>query len=255
MLLHQCSDNIQCICPNWPAPSQVQAWMTTRVGGVSEPPYQSLNLAEHVGDQRVAVCENRRRLAEALQLPSEPCWINQVHGVRVLDVDAESCVPISDADGSLTRQPGRVLAVLTADCLPVFITHRQHNFIMLLHAGWRGVANGIIRHGVQQSAEDPHQLMAWIGPGIGKHAFEVDAQVRAEFLDKGSALETHFTPTVTGKWLGDLATMAQWQCQQLGMYWVGASEACTYSDATHFFSYRREGDTGRMASLLWLSES
>lgn len=241
--------------PNWPAPSCVHAVMTTRQGGVSQAPFDSFNLASHVGDQPEQVSANRQLLTECLNLPSEPSWINQVHGVRVLDVDTEACLPLVDADGSLTRSPNKVLAILTADCLPVFITNRSGSFIMLLHAGWRGVADDIIGKSVRACSEPVSDLMAWIGPGIGKTAFECGAEVRDEFLTNRTALEQHFQllQSNSAQYLGDLSAMAQWQCQQLGMGWVGASEDCTYTNAEDFYSYRRDGVTGRMASLMWLS--
>lgn len=244
------------LMPDWPAPSRVKAVMTTRSGGYSLPPYHSLNLATHVGDSIERVLANRALLVQTLNLPSEPCWINQVHGVRVLDLDKEACQPIVDADGCSTCQSHQVLAVLTADCLPVFITNRAGSFIMLLHAGWRGVADDIIGKSVRGCAQPASELMAWIGPGIGKTAFECGAEVRDEFLANGTALATHFQPSVTqaDKFLGDLSSMAQWQCQRLGMAWVGASSECTYLNAEDFFSFRREGVTGRMASLMWLSD-
>ncbi len=247
---------IKFLMPDWPAPSRVKAVMTTRAGGVSLPPYDSFNLATHVGDDLHDVLANRELLVNALNLPSEPCWINQVHGVRVLNVDSEACEPIVDADGSSTHQKNKVLAILTADCLPVFITNRSGSFIMLLHAGWRGVADDIIGKSVRECGESASDLMAWIGPGIGKTAFECGAEVRDEFLANGTGLPEHFQSltTQTDKFLADLSAMAQWQCRQLGMAWVSASEECTYLNAEDFFSFRREGATGRMVSLMWLAD-
>jgi len=244
------------LTPDWPAPSHVKAVMTTRTGGHSSPPYDSLNLATHVGDNLDTVLANRALVAQALALPSEPCWINQVHGVRVLDVDSEACQPIVDADGSATSQANKVLAVLTADCLPVFITNRSGSFIMLLHAGWRGVADDIISKSVRDCGQPSSELMAWIGPGIGKTAFECGAEVRDEFLSNGTALPAHFQsiPSQENKFFGDLSSMAQWQCHQLGLAWVGASNECTYLNKQDFFSFRREGVTGRMASFMWLTD-
>jgi len=243
------------LTPDWPASSRVKAFMTTRHGGVSLFPYDSFNLATHVGDDPACVRDNRKRLAEQLQLPSEPCWINQVHGVRVLDVDREACLPIVDADGSCTHQPNRVLAILTADCLPVFVTNRSATFVMLLHAGWRGVADAIIAKSIASCAEPAHELMAWIGPGIGKTSFELGAEVRDEFLANKTALPEHFQlmKSESDKYLGDLAGMAVWQCQQLGMAWVSVAPECTYLNQEDYFSFRRDGVTGRMASLMWLT--
>lgn len=244
------------LTPDWPAPARVKAVMTTRKDGVSVAPYDSFNLATHVGDDLQRVLANRALLVQILDLPSEPCWINQVHGVRVLDVDREACEPMVDADGSSTHQTNNVLAVLTADCLPVFVTNRAGSFIMLLHAGWRGVADDIIGNSVRECGEPASELMAWIGPGIGNTAFECGAEVRDEFLANGTGLPSHFQPLANqkGKYLGDLSAMAQWQCQQLGMAWVGASPECTYLNRDDFFSFRREGVTGRMASLMWLAD-
>jgi polyphenol oxidase len=243
------------LTPDWPAPEHVKAFMTTRSDGVSLPPYDSFNLATHVGDDLNHVLANRSLLVQALHLPSEPCWINQVHGVRVLNLDSEACEPLVDADGSSTRQYNKVLAILTADCLPVFITNRSGSFIMLLHAGWRGVADDIIGKSVSECGESVSELMAWIGPGIGKTAFECGVEVRDEFLANKTGLPDHFQPSTTqqDKFLGNLSAMAQWQCRKMGMYWVGASAECTYLNHQDFFSFRREGATGRMASLIWLS--
>lgn len=239
------------IQPDWPAPTQVKAVMTTRLGGCSSVPYQSLNLATHVGDDVEHVQHNRLLLRQKLMLPSEPLWLTQVHGTRVVSAGNE--VPNVEADGAYSHQVGRVVAVMTADCLPVFIADKAGSFVMVLHAGWRGVADQIIAQSLQQAKMSGHQLMAWIGPGIGADAFEIGGEVRDELLRLGSALPEHFYPLATAdKWLANLSAMAVWQCQQLSFSWVGASELCTYRDATSFFSYRRDGVTGRMASLMWI---
>jgi hypothetical protein len=242
------------IQPDWPAPAQVKAFMTQRGGGVSVEPYLSLNMATHVGDERSAVLANRKRVAERLALPSQPVWLNQVHGVQV--VHADDCVlsdPLPEADGAWTRDQHRVLAIMTADCLPILLTDQQGSFVMALHAGWRGLADGIIQQAVGDAHLVPERVMAWVGPGIGFSAFEVGHEVRECFLTQGRAQCHHFKPSPSGLWLANLAGIALWQLEQLNVGWFGGGHWCTFEQRERFFSYRREGVTGRMATLIWLA--
>lgn len=250
------SDTIRLLKPDWPAPERVHAVVSLRDGGVSNASYASLNLATHVGDVLAAVLVNRQRLREFCQLPSEPIWLNQVHGCDVVDLDAlpNGTAQLIDADASISRRRGTVLAILTADCLPIFFTNRQGSVVMLVHAGWRGLAENMIVAAIKKMDQPVEEVLAWVGPGIGPKAFEVGAEVRDYFLAKKTANEAHFYQAQEGKYCADLVAIALWQLQCLGVGWCGASHACTYTQSDDFYSYRRDGQTGRMASLIWLSE-
>jgi hypothetical protein len=244
------------IQPDWPAPARVKAYVSQRQGGVSLAPYDSLNMATHVGDDLSTVLANRKRVAEHLSLPSEPFWLNQVHGVHVVSAD-ESCaddVELIEADGAWTYHHNRVLAIMTADCLPILLTDLSGSFVMALHAGWRGLADGVIQQAVRRANLAPEQVMAWVGPGIGFSAFEISADVRERFLSLGQAEKYHFKPSRAGHWLADLAGIALWQLDQLSVCWLGGGHWCTFSRPEAFFSYRRDGVTGRMATLIWLGD-
>lgn len=248
---------IECLYPDWPAPAHVKALVTTRSGGVSKDDgYASLNLAIHVDDDLVDVAENRRLLSAQLRLPSEPLWLNQVHGLAI--VDADRLHPVSDepppADASMTRECHRVLAVLTADCLPVLLTNRTGSLVMAIHAGWRGLVDGILAESVASTDEEASDLLAWVGPGISGQAFEVGDEVREAFLRSGRAQEAHFRfDTDTHSWYADLPAIGLWQLHSLAVGWVGGGHWCTYSDAERWYSYRRDGAaSGRMASLIWM---
>lgn len=225
--------------PDWPAPSNVKALVTTRAHG---------NLAHHVGEQKSAMAA---RVALRARLPSEPAWLNQVHGTRC--VAAESALPDTEADASMTRTPGVVCAVLTADCLPVLLCDEAGTVVAAAHAGWRGLLAGVIEATVQEMATAPESLMAWLGPAIGPSAFEVGDEVRAAFVaaDAGAAA---FVARSEGKWLCDLYALARQRLAALGITRVFGGDRCTFSEAEIFFSYRRERETGRMASLIWLEQ-
>ena len=236
--------------PNWPAPAGVHAAMTTRAGGVSQGAYASFNLASHVGDEAAAVSENRRRLRAALDLPAEPAWLEQVHGIRVVALPGPAPGP---ADAAVTFTPGSVCAVLVADCLPVFLTGRDGRRLGVAHAGWRGLAAGIIEATVAALECTPGELVAWLGPSIGPAAFEVGGEVRDAFVarDAGSAIA--FRPGREGRWLADLPALARRRLAGAGVGVVHGGELCTHSDPARFYSYRRDGATGRMAALAWLA--
>lgn len=240
--------------PDWPAPASVRALVTSRQGGVSLPPYDQMNLAEHVGDDPVAVARNRVLLRQLADLPGEPVWLQQVHGVAILDADVSRSPEVAAlADGSLTRQPGRVLAVLTADCLPVLFSRADGRMVMAVHAGWRGLADGILAEAMKAAEGGAQQWLAWIGPAIGVSAFEVGPEVRAAFMQAGRALPEHFVPGQGDRWCADLAGIARWQLQELGLSWVGGACWCSSADPQRWYSYRRDGVTGRMASLVWMT--
>jgi YfiH family protein len=238
------------IVPDWPAPARVRAASTTRLGGVSAPPYNSLNLAEHVGDDPTWVAENRRRLAAAVGYAGEPAWLEQVHGVEVVDAGVV-CAPVV-ADAAWTRAPGRPCVVMTADCLPVLLCDRAGTMVAAAHAGWRGLAGGVIAATVAEMKAPPMELLAWLGPAIGPVAFEVGDEVRAAFLELDGGNAACFRPSPAGRWLADIYDLARRQLRGLGVTAIYGGEFCTFGESERFFSYRRENPTGRMATLIWL---
>lgn len=239
------------LVPNWPAPVSVRACSTTRIGGVSEAPYDGLNLGEHVGDDPRRVRENRRRLRAALDLPSEPLWLRQVHGPRVCD--ARDVVPDTEADGCVAFGPGPVCAVMTADCLPVLFCDRDGTRVGIAHAGWRGLAAGVLEATVHALDCEPSGLLAWLGPAIGPQSFEVGHEVRSAFVEHDPACGAAFVPSPNRRWLADLNALARLRLSAVGLSSVFGGGLCTYLDSSRFYSYRREARTGRMASLIWLA--
>ncbi|MEZ5614296.1 MAG: peptidoglycan editing factor PgeF [Rhodocyclaceae bacterium] len=236
------------IVPDWPAPAGVRALVTTRSGGVSTGPYASMNLAEHVGDDPGFVAENRCRLRT--HLPAEPLWLSQVHGHAV--VCAEDAVEGVAADAAFTRRAGRVCAVLTADCLPVLLCNDAGTVVAAAHAGWRGLAGGVIEATLRAMNEPPAHLLAWLGPAIGPQAFEVGAEVRAAFLAHSPDAAAAFAAQENGKWLADLYRLAGLRLHGLGVERVFGGGFCTCRDPQRFYSFRREKTTGRMATLIWM---
>lgn len=237
-----------CIRPNWPAPQQVRALQTTRQGGVSAAPYESLNLGSHVGDAPLRVARNRMLLNTLL--PSEPVWLEQVHGTVVANADAASCRP--QADACIARHRAAVCVVMTADCLPVLLCDRQGSVVGAVHAGWKGLAAGVIEAAVREMQVAPQNLMAWLGPAIGQEAFEVGEEVRAAFVEKDPHAASAFVPGQSGKWFADLYALARSRLDALGITQIYGGDYCTYRERERFFSYRRDGVTGRMASFIWL---
>ncbi len=238
------------IYPRWPVPENVRAVTTTRNGGVSLSPYDSLNLAEHVGDDGAAVGENRRRLRQQQNLPAEPLWLNQVHGTRV--VDATAPIQHPSADASFSHRAGVVCAVLTADCLPVLFCDRGGSVVAAAHAGWRGLAAGVLEATVEALEIEPGQLLAWLGPAIGPDAFEVGAEVRDAFVAEHARAAAAFVARPNGQWLADLYQLARLRLAARGVSAIYGGGLCTYSDRERFYSFRRDRTTGRMASLIWL---
>lgn len=237
-----------CIVPDWPAPAHVRALVTTRAGGMSRGPYAAMNLALHVGDDAAAVAENRRRLR--LRLPAEPLWLEQVHGTRA--VDAAAAESGCRADASVAGAREVVCAVLTADCLPVLLCDEAGSAVAAAHAGWRGLAGGVVESAVAAMRRPPESLLAWLGPAIGPQAFEVGDEVREAFLAGAPAAAAAFVPRAGGKWLADLYRLATLRLNALGVSRVFGGGFCTYREAERFYSFRREGRTGRMASLIWM---
>jgi len=238
------------VFPDWPAPANVKAIQTTRRGGFGVAPYDSLNLGSHVQDNPVTVAQNRQLLSQ--YLPSEPVWLNQVHGVEV--VDAAQCAWVPDADAAFTHQKQVVCVTMTADCLPILLCDKQGTVVAAVHAGWRSLCDGVIEAAVEKMQVPPVDLMAWLGPAIGPQAFEVGDEVKAAFVAKDTQSGVTFTPK-GDKWLGDLYLIAKQRLANVGVHAVYGGKECTYSQPEKYFSFRRDGATGRMASLIWLSAS
>jgi len=240
------------IFPDWPAPANVKALQTTRAGGTSIGSYASLNLGDHVNDDPLKVAANRQLLNT--YVPTEPLWLNQVHGITVVDASAASCLPAADA--SYTRVSNVVCAVMTADCLPILLCDVQGTIVAVVHAGWRSLLDGVTEATVAAMQSPGNELMAWLGPAIGPDAFEVGQEVREAFMARDSKAEAAFRPVTADKWLGNIYLLARLRLQKMGVtriYGGGISEDyCTYSDAKRFFSFRRDGATGRMATMIWL---
>ena len=281
--------------PDWPAPAKVRGFMTTRSGGVSLPPYDSLNPASHVGDDPLSVAENRSILGR--YLPAEPLWLNQVHGSDVyilpsppgrggggergVDQTPSRASPspnprmnplpfgipegegvlIPTADASVARAPGRVCAVLTADCLPVLFCDAAGTVVAAAHAGWRGLAGSVLERTVEAMRVPPGEVMAWLGAAIGPDSFEVGPEVREAFIEHDPLAATAFRPALPGtldeaphKWLADIYALARLRLARIGVSRVYGGGLCTLRDAERFYSFRRGRKTGRMASLIWLAE-
>ena len=244
------------IIPNWPAPSNVKALQTTRIGGVSQAPYASLNLGAHVNDDGIAVAKNRQLLSP--YLPSEPVWVNQVHGVEVIDAAQSTC--LQDADASFTTQANVVCVTMTADCLPVLLCDKAGTVVAAVHAGWRGLCDGAIEAAVNKLPVERSEILAWLGPAIGPDAFEVGDEVRQQFMQHDSQAKQAFKQHGS-KWLCNMYLIAQQRLNKLDVtqvYGGGDHENsidnfCTYTDEARFFSFRRDNVTGRMASLIWLA--
>jgi YfiH family protein len=240
------------IFPNWPAPKNVKAVVTTRKFGYSASPYNEFNLADHVNDDVVAVEANRRLLSTELQLSSGPCWLNQTHSSKFAYLTAHSSTPIA-ADASFTDKKDIVCSVLTADCLPILLSNKTGTIVAAIHAGWRGLLNGIVEAtclGMKASGDD---LIAWLGPAIGPDHFLVRNDVYDFFLKKNSNFENSFKIVHNNQWLANIYGLAREILQNLGIREIYGGEFCTYAEKDTFFSYRRDGDrTGRMACLIWL---
>lgn len=235
------------ITPDWPAPANVKALQTTRNGGVSTGVYASLNLGDHVKDHPQHVAANRQLLSA--YLPSEPVWLNQVHGVRVIDAALSSCLESADASFATRKQV--VCVTMTADCLPVLLCDQAGTVVAAIHAGWRSLCDGVIEATVAAMPVQANQLMAWLGPAIGPEAFEVGGEVRAQFIAQDTQAALAFHPK-GDKWLGDLYVIARQRLHTLGITQVYGGGRCTFNEPETFFSYRRDGDTGRMGCFIWL---
>jgi YfiH family protein len=220
---------------------------------VSAAPFESLNLGTHVGDSAEAVGENRRRLRTAARLPAEPVWLSQQHGTNVLDLDRANDAAAA-ADASFTRRHGQVCAILTADCLPVLFASDSAAGVAAAHAGWRGLAAGVIEATVRGLALPPESLLAWLGPAIGPVHFEIGTEVREELLRADPEAEAAFEQSARGRYMADLAALVRRRLERLGIARIYGGDACTYAAPEDYFSYRRDGRTGRQATLIWLEK-
>ncbi len=253
--------------PDWPAPARVRAAFSLRDGGASRPPWASLNLGAHVGDDPAAVRENRRRLAAALGLPAEPCWLEQVHGTgvwRAGDGERDPAAPPPRADAIVIDRPGIVAAIMVADCIPVLFCDRDGTRVAAAHAGWRGLVAGVLENTVAAFGGAPSGLLAWLGPAIGPAHFEVGGEVRDAFLAAAGGVDAdagarvaraaaRFQPGRGDRWMCDLTGLARDRLQALGVGAVSGGDWCTASDPARFFSHRRDAPrTGRMAALVWM---
>lgn len=238
------------IIPDWDAPARVRAVSTTRHGGISRSPWEGLNLGLHVGDDDKSVQRNRDILVEKLGLTSQPFWLNQVHGVSV--ANASNVQDQVDADASFCCKTGPVCVVMTADCLPVILTDHEGSCVAAAHAGWRGLLDGVLEATIEALPADNSSIIAWMGPAIGPQAFEVGAEVYAQFTEQSPDFGRAFSRGEGDKWMMDIYEIAKQRMLNMGIHHVYGGGLCTYSDPERFFSYRRDGQTGRMATLVWL---
>jgi YfiH family protein len=235
------------LTPDWPAPANIHAATSLRTGGVSTGVYHSFNLATHVGDDPACVQENRLRLKNALRLPAEPIWLEQTHST--LAIDAAQATTLQQADASYTNASGVVCVVMTADCLPLLICSTDGKKIAAIHAGWKGLLGGIISNTLAALATT--DVLVWLGPAIGAACFEVGAEVRTAFVEKFAPFAAGFTQTTEHKYLADICQLARIELVARGVHAIYGGDFCTFTDKDRFYSYRRESQTGRMASLIW----
>lgn len=238
---------------DWHLPPGVRAAFTTREGGVSAAPWNSLNLGAHVNDAPDAVATNRARVREILRLPAEPTWLRQIHGTAVSNLDAD--LPALEADAAVTSRRGRVCAIMVADCLPVLLASRDGERVAAAHAGWRGLAAGVLEASVRAIGMPGSQLTAWLGPAISRDHFEVRDEVRAAFVSDDAGASGAFARNECGRWQADLVALARRRLARLGITDISGGEWCTFADPVRFFSHRRDGqslgNSGRMAALIW----
>lgn len=238
--------------PDWPAPASVRALSTTRDGGVSEGVFRGLNLGAHVGDEAARVEGNRALLQQAAGIPGRLNWLNQVHGTVVHPVsDTYGTAP--EADAACAQQAGLACIVMTADCLPVLFCDKAGTRVAAAHAGWRGLQGGVLEASIAAMGCEPGDILTWLGPAIGPTAFEVGGEVRDAFMAEQVEAAAAFVPSPNeGKWLADIYRLARLRLARAGVTAIYGGEYCTFSDSERFYSYRRDGQTGRMASIVWL---
>lgn len=244
---------MQFITAQWHAPKQVKALTTTRLNGFSEAPFDSLNLGDHVEDDAARVAQNRTQLLQGLGLDRSPQWLQQVHGTEVIKASSDGVV--HQADACWSNEAGQVCVVMTADCLPVFFTDKQGQKVAVAHAGWRGLLDGVLENTLE-IFNDPEDVFVWFGPAIGPSAFEVGEEVLEQFAAKQPESKTAFAPVQgkLGKYLANIYKLAEMRLKRAGVSEISGCDLCTYTDQERFFSYRRDGKTGRMASLIWIEK-
>jgi polyphenol oxidase len=243
------------IQPNWPVPKNVHAYTTTRVGGFSKAPYESFNLADHVDDEPRDVKANREKLKKVLKLPSEPFWLKQTHSTRVISLDNAPNETDFTADASFTTKSHIISAVLTADCLPLLLAAKDGSLVAAIHAGWQGLAKGIIEETLKAITDitELKNLLVWLGPAIGPKAFIVQDDVRQKFIAYEPHAESAFIKIDQTSWLANIYTLARQRLENFGIHNIYGGDFCTVTDEKRFFSYRRDNrKTGRIASLIWL---
>ena len=239
---------MELIIPNWPAAKNIKAVSSTRNGGISTGKYESLNLGMHVGDDESKVRTNRAKLADTADMPCQPVWLNQTHSSRVIEV-VEPTQAILDGDGLFTKQQSIVCSVMTADCLPVLLANVEGTQVSAVHAGWRGLSAGIIENAVRKF---DGEVIAWIGPAIGSTSFEVGKDVFDSFVTIDSSATRAFNKINHNKWLADMNMLVTQKLNLSGVTNVSYSGCCTFSEPQRFFSYRRDGVTGRLATFIWI---
>lgn len=242
------------IIPNWNAPKQIQAFTTVRNGGVSQAPFDSFNLGSHVNDNLADVMKNRELLVEKFQLPQMPLFLNQTHSTKVIRLPYTGTD--LEADAVYTNQPNQVCLIMTADCLPALFVSQDGKEIAAAHAGWRGLCDGVLEATVAEFECEPAQISVWLGPAIGPNAFQVGNEVIEQFCAFDPNAEEAFIEdgSTSGKFLGNLYQIAKQRLNKLGIVNIFGGDHCTYTEKEHFFSYRRDKQTGRMASLIWRTE-
>lgn len=241
------------IIPNWPAPDNIRAYTTTRLSGYSHPPYNSFNLSLTVGDDPKIVTRNREKLIQELALPETPCWLKQMHGKEVVDLDQYPLNPSGDA--CFTHTHSKVCVILAADCLPILICNHQGTEIAAIHAGWRGLLTGIIEGTIKALSSPPKQLLAWLGPAIGPTVFELNTTIRVDFLNNNPQNSDCFQQRNGNRWFANIYQLAGNSLKQCGVQTIYGGERCTYTEKDYFYSHRRDnGKTGRMASLIWIAK-
>ena len=241
---------IEYITANWPAPKNIFCITTTRVGGVSKNEYSSLNLGGHVKDEESNVDKNRNLLLEELKLPNSPIWLEQIHGSAILSLGTKTPSD-NTADAAYTNEVGVVCAVLTADCLPVVFCDQKGKHIAVAHGGWRGLVSGVLENTLQKFPIAHKEIMCWLGPAIGPNKFEVSKELVEEFIEKDTKHYNAFQNQQNGKYLANIYQIAKNILTKKGVTKVYGGEYCTYSESDKFYSYRRDGETGRMATLIW----
>lgn len=233
--------------PNWPAPKNVHAFVTTRQSGYSKPPYDSLNLGLHVKDNAEDVIKNRQHLIEVARIPTTPIWLNQTHSTKAINIDALSADSPHDADASYTTKEKKVCTVLTADCLPILVCNKQGTQVAAIHAGWRGLSNGIIENTLKHFTDNPKDILVYLGPAIGPESFEVGEEVLHHFSQYHPDAPEAFTLKENGKYNADLYLLASQRLKALDIESIYGGTSDTFKQKNQFFSYRRDGETGRMA--------